>query len=200
MVMNWSPLASVVVVGDEGLRRLPVSDGRFLLRSFESRLRGSVEYLDDPFGEVLLSALGSLLPVPLALGDDVDTDVCDLRFPCGREPVLTDPAPEFVARPFALRRSGQPPVLIRRCEAGDLRVVLEAEAVPAAFRGELTDHPGVVAQGLVVERGAFDGPLVAVGILLLAVDEPVTQPPGGGVRDDQDLLAEMAPGIDGHAW
>ncbi|GGW50384.1 hypothetical protein GCM10010320_33740 [Streptomyces caelestis] len=71
--------------------------------------------------------------------------------------------------------------------------MLEAESgIP--FGGRKTPgDPRVFAQGLVIETGFFPRLAVLAGISFLAAHEPVTVPPAGGIRFQEEVFSDAFP-------
>src|SRR5207237_9340614 len=84
---------------------------------------------------------------------------------------------KLVPRPVVEGAPREPHLLVFTLEGGELRMVAEADAAPAAVHRQATRDPRVVAQRLVPEAGGLERGAIAIGVRLDAVDEPVADPP-----------------------
>src|SRR5690606_15047377 len=135
------------------------------------------------------------LPPLLPFGADLDGDGDPDGRGVGRPARLDLPAQPALRPAFPLRPR-QPPLLLVPGESGDLRVVLQAQRVPPTGHRDVAGDPGVVAQGLVRQTRPGDGQALPAGEGLLAVDQPVAEPPCRRTVDHAYLVAYSAPCVE----
>jgi hypothetical protein len=133
-------------------------------------------------------------PSALLLAADADLEpYMLLRVVRGAGQGLAYMLAQGVARPALAGGPLQPHRALAGLQRGHLRVMLETDlGVPLGHRKTPGD-PGVIPQGLVVETCFRHRLPVSSRVLLLAIDEPVGEPPTGGVRYQEEVFAETLP-------